>query len=512
MARKTKKQQDAQAAVQARMTGPVRVDASAVQTGGERGSTKSVSGIHPSLEGSTQAMSEAGIQGGEITTSGGTQVRVARPKTSKGLDYKPQAPEFGNPGAPPVKEGVSQKFTQQIGREHGRAKAAELSAEADAVAQRPNPLRSDGLVDTMVMMHSPSVGGNSLGHGGGLSAMAKADAPGPRGSNRPTGGRDTALNALGYTDPVQNRMLDVARDRISRRQGKGQSPALSSTEITSRAHGQVQEHLDEALHGTKRSHTDRLSSNILDLQESQASGARGYGIETLASEGTPAPGASPKKRQGMGMTAPRTPIQTAQRKAVSALVRQPGGWHALKDADAVHEASSNHLQELNLRQKARRAMDVSPEDRNTMSPGSDPEARARSQAQPVFSTSNPGVGVPSEPKKKVRPATSAPGSISPIPSNLPSGPDVGGQIGRDASTRRKKEAFSGGIAAYEASRPAVTPKGTKSNVAVAQTSLPEPMAANPMFAGSGMAAARSQNVQLGQRGPAGPRAAFKQIR
>jgi hypothetical protein len=460
-------------------------------------------------------MSEAGLQGGTITTSGGTQVRVARPKTSKGLDYTPQAPEFGHAGATPVQEGVSQKFSQRIGREHGREKAAALSAEADAVARRPNPLRSDGLVDQMVMMHSPSVGGNSLGHGGGLSAMAKADAPGPRGSNRPSGGRDTALEALGYNDNVQNRMLDVARDRISRRQGKGASPALSSTEITSRAHGQVQEHLDEALHGTKRTHTDRLSSNILDLQESQASGARGYGIETLAGEGTPAPGPSPKKRQGMGMTAQRTPVQTAQRKAVAALVRQPGGWRALKDADAVHEASANHLQELTLRQKSRRAMEVAPEDRNTMSPGADPEARARSQAQPVFSTSNPGVGTPSEPKKKVRPASAGAG-VSPTPPNLPSGPDVGGHIGRDAAARRKSEAFSGGIAAYEASRPNVTPKpgGTKaSNVEVAQTSTAAaPMAANPLFAGAGLSAARSQNISLGQRGATGQRSAFKPIR
>lgn len=519
MGRKTAKQAEATAQVQARLTSdtPLRVDASAVQSGGTRGSTKTVVGIHPSLESVTQSLSEAGLAGGTVTTASGLQVPITKGPRAK--NFTPHAAGLSEQvkgrSLPQMQEGVSQKFTQQIGREHGREKADALNAEADAVARRPNPLRSDGLVDQMVMMHAPSIGGNSLGHGGGLSAMAKADAPGPRGSNRPSGGRDTALEALGYTDEVQNKMLDVARNRISRRQGRGSSPALSPVEVTARAHGQVQEHLDEAIHGTKRTHTDRLSSNILDLQESQASGARGYGIETLAAEGTPAPGPAPKKRQGMGMTAQRTPIQTAQRKAVAALVRQPGGWRALKDADAVHEASSNHLQELTLRQKARRAMEVPPEDRNTMSPGADPEARARSQAQPVFSTSNPGVGVPSEPKKKVRPATTG-GGVSPVPPNLPSGPDVGGKIGRDALARRKSESFAGGIAAYVASRPSITPKpgGTKvSNVTVAQTHTPsEPMAANPLFAGAGLAAARSQNISLGQRGATGQRSAFKAIR
>jgi hypothetical protein len=325
------------------------------------------------------------------------------------------------------------------------------------------------------------------------------------------------LHSLGYNESIQNVMLDTARSRISRRQGKGQSPALSPTEITARAHGQVQEHLDEAIHGSRGDGTDRRANMIIDLQAAQATGARGYSVESVVGDGNPPPG--PLKRQrGMGLTADRTPAQTAMRKATKALVSQPGGWRALKDADAVHEAYSNHLEELTLRNKARKAMEVAPSERNVFSPGADPEAASKKQQGPTFSTNNPGVGKMPKGYKAAPAGPKTPGEVSQTPSNLPAGPDVGGVLGRDTLARRKKEAFAGGIAAYVASRPTVTPKegGVKSesNVQVAQTAHTpaEPMAAHPLFAGAGLSAARSQDISLGQRGATGQRSAFKQIR
>lgn len=532
MARKTKKQQDAQAQVEARLTsdGPVRLDASAVQSGGSRGSTKTISEIHPSLEGATESLSGAGLHSGTITTPSGLSVTVARQRQQgAGGEYKPQAPEFGQERATtPVQEGVSQRYEQQIGREHGRAKASELTAEADALAAKPNPLRSDGHVDMLVALHSPSVGGNQLGHGGKLSALASS-----AGGGRPTGSRvgenqvprgnrdrrEMALHALGYTEPVQEQLLKTARTRIERQQASrgaaptgpgahrpvsstppGTAPRLEPHEITARAHGQVQEHLDEALHGTRRASQNRNEQIIADLDAQQAAGSHGVGIETAAGRDTPAPGSS-AKGGGLGMTSKRTPVQRAQRAAVRDLTRSKGGWAALQNADHLEAARQNDLQVLDLRQKARRAAGVAPEERNTMSPGADPEAKARRNAQPVFSTGpaapykptgKEGVGVPSEgPKSKVLPARPREGAVSPIPTNLPSGPAKLGRTRTERGVRGSTApwatpeggttvSYSGAIASYEASRPKSTPKTQgkvrgkpKSNVDVAQTEPPK---------------------------------------
>ena len=565
MARKTKKQQDAQSQVEARLTGdvPVRLDASSVVAGGSKGgATKSLREIHPSLESATTALEGAGLQQGTITTSSGMSVQVSRPKSTGPAPYKPQAPEFGNPKASPVQEGVSQRFEQRIGREHGRAKAAELTAEADAVGRAPNPLRSDGHVDLLTSLHSPSMGGNRLGHGGQLSALAKMDdmslaqsklksrgGPRPDTSNFPSlangpafqGGKDMALHALGYTDAVQTAMLGTARDRIARRQGRGLSPALSEAEIHSRAYGQVNEHLDEALHGTKQMRKgDSTQSLINDLAAQQEAGSRGYSVKRDAPE--EGAGQAPRRGPaptGPGMTKSRTPNQRAQRQAVRDLTRQPGGWSALQDADAHTAAAANDLKVLDLRQKARRAGAVAPENRNTDSPGAQPEQKARRHAQPVFSTSRPGVGVSSEPGKAASPVRARPGAVSPTPSNLPTEP---ARLGRTREERGLgPRDYTPDIKAYEASRPKISAKtggavdvkaGLKqevlkpdskgkptgvptvtdknqrvnkveaSNVAVAQTAL------DP----AGLSAARNQNVSLGQRAPQGARSKRPTVR
>jgi hypothetical protein len=528
VARKTKKQQEMQAAVEDRLTGegPVRVDASAVTSGRSGGAvsatTKSVVGIHPSLEGATEAIREAGLQGGTVTTPSGLSVRVARPKPQPQGAYRAQLP---------AQEGVSQRFEQQIGRDHGPDAAARFTAEAEEIAARPNPLRSDGLVDAVMSLHSPSVGGNRR-KPGSLSGLAKLeDARLPQskvsipkssanGSNFPsasqepyaTGPRDLALKTLGYSDAVQNVMLKTARDRVSRRQGRGGFAALTPVEVESRAQGQVQEHLDEALHGTRR-----VGHEAAVINDAISSG--GVGIETAAGPANRA-GAMPvvkAKGGGLGMTPTRTPEQRAMRSTARDLVRG-GKWNALRDSDALTTAVNNDLELITAKQKARRAAGAHPETFNTMSVGAAPEQAGRRNAQPVFSTSNPGVGTPA-PGKTLPPVARA-GAVSPVPPNLPSGP---AEIGRSRAER--SSTFPTG------SEPVVAPKpGKKAPVKkaaaaggsggignwspsqglAAQTEKPAPLAGTGIQ--SGLGAARAQNVSLGQRGATGARSAYKAIR
>lgn len=454
MARKTKKQTELTQQVQKRLTGeaPVRLDAQAVQSGGERGSTKTLSEIHPSLESATSALEGAGLQGGTVTTGGGLSVRVSRANSTQ--PWSPQAPELGSGGkSAGMQEGVSQRFETPIGRDQGPHVAAKHAAEAEAIARRPNPLRSDGLVDAVMAVRAPSVGGNRLGHGGALSGLAKMEdaylqksrvqiPKNTGGGNFPslqqeayaTGPRDLALKVLGYTDEVQNAMLATARSRISRRQGRAGFAPLSPTEVTARAHGQVQEHLDEALHGTKRvGHEEAV------VREAVAH--EGMGIETAAGQGTLRAGAK-TKGGGLGMTKSRTPNQRAQRATVAGLVRG-GKWNALRDPDALDTAVKNDLDLMTAQQKARRASGPHPETFNTMAPGADVEQASRRHQQPVFSTgprapwastSTPGVGVLPEKNAPLAPS-SRPGAVSPVPPNLPSEP---AKIGRSREERGLK--------------------------------------------------------------------------
>lgn len=532
MARKTKKQQETQSQVEQRLTGsgPVRLDASAVKSGGSRGSTASVSEIHPSLEGATQRMSESGLQGGTVTTNSGLSVRVARPKSGGG-GYSPQSPEMGNAGAPALQEGVSPRFEQRIGREHGPEAAAKHVAEAEKIAAQPNPLRSDGLVDAVMSLHSPSVGGNRLGRGGSMSALAKMDdqfKPSSKVARQPapadgpsvlkqdayaTSGKDLALHTLGYTPDIQQKMLGQARDRISRRASNSQFP-LSSTDVSARAYSQVNEHLDEAIHGTRN-----VGHEGAQIREVLA--GEGTGIQTAGPSGAPAPTAA-KKGGGLGMTKSRTPNQRAMRDTAASLVRG-GKWNGLKDADALSAATKQDMDVITAKQKARRAGGKGGEEYNNYSPGADIDASTRRHAQPVFSTSNPGVGVPSEGSgSNVLPPRQRAGAVSPIPSNLPSQP---AKIGRSREDRGL-----GASSFPTGSEPVVKPKaGTvppkkkavpeggsgigdwspSSNVSVAQT-------APPPFAGTGiregLVSSRQQNVSLGQRGAAGPRQSYKPIR
>lgn len=465
MARKTKKQTELTQQVQKRLTGeaPVRLDAQAVQSGGERGSTKTLSEIHPSLESATSALEGAGLQGGTVTTGGGLSVRVSRANSKQ--PWSPQAPELGSGGkSAGMQEGVSQRFETPIGRESGAAAAAKHTAEAEAISRRPNPLRSDGLVDAVMAVRAPSIGGNSLGHGGALSGLAKQeDAFLPKsrvqipkntgGGNFPslqqeayaTGPRDLALKVLGYTDAVQNAMLGTARDRISRRQGRAGFAPLSPTEVTARAHGQVQEHLDEALHGTKRvGHEEAV------IREAVAH--EGMGIETAAGQGTLRAGAK-TKGGGLGMTKSRTPNQRAQRATVAGLVRG-GKWNALRDPDALDTAVKNDLDLMTAQQKARRASGPHPETFNTMAPGADVEQASRRHQQPVFSTNNPGVGVLPE-KNAPLPARARPGAVSPVPPNLPTEP---AKIGR---TREERGGFPTSLPPVVAPTPGKMPAPKK---------------------------------------------------
>lgn len=551
MARKTAKQKEAQAQVEQRLTGEgsVRLDASAVKSGGSRGSTTSVSEIHPSLEGATQRLDSAGLAGGTVTTGSGLSVRISRSNANKAAGFNPQAAS--------AQEGVSQRFEQRIGYEHGPEAAAKHVAEAEKIAARPNPLRSDGLVDAVMALHSPSVGGNRLGHGGRMSALARMDdqfKPSSKIESGPltisavsdvarpasqrgvspstaklvgqdayaTSGKDLALHTLGYTPSVQQTMLSTARDRIARRSANGDPRnRLSDTQIKSRAYAQVNEHLDEAIHGTRKvGHESALINDAIQNA--------GGSIETATSPGSPRP-QKKAKGGGLGMTASRTPEQRAQRATVRDLTRG-GKWNALRDADALDAAVKNDVDLMTAKQKARRAGGKHPEEFNTMSPGADVEAAGRRHAQPVFSTGpavpfkptqEPGVGVPSEgPGSKVLPPRPREGAVSPIPTNLPTEP---AKIGRTREERGfKPSSFPTGSEPVVAAKPgkkaapkkAVTGGGgggignwSPSQGLAAQTEQPR------QFAGTGidvgMHQARAQNVQLGQRGAAGPRQAYK---
>lgn len=513
MARKTKKQQELTEQVQQRLTndGAVRLDASAVTSGKSGGASeatkKTVSEIHPSLESATSTLESAGLQGGTVTTNSGLSVRVSR--ANSGQPWSPQAPELGSGGkSAGMQEGVSQRFETPIGRGSGPAAAAKHIADAEDVARRPNPLRSDGLVDAVMSVRAPSVGGNRLGRGGALSGLAKMeDAVLPKsrvqtptvkdGGNFPslqqeayaTGPRDLALKVLGYNDAVQNAMLGSARDRIIRRQGRG-NVFQHPNEITARAHEQVQEHLDEALHGTK---SVGHSESVVREAVSHA----GMGIETLAGSGTLRPGEK-AKGGGLGMTKSRTPNQRAQRDTVAGLVRG-GKWNALRDPDALDTAVKNDLDLMTAQQKARRAAGPHPETFNTMAPGADVEQASRRHQQPVFSTSRPGVGVLPE-KNAPLPPSSRPGAVSPTPPNLPSEPV---KVGR---TREER-----GI------RPSTFPTGSEPVTKPAPGTMPAPKKVAAGGASGGGVGNWSPSAGLAgkefpkAKPPSGPRSAFGPI-
>ena len=509
---------------------PIRLDTESVVSGKSGGAkdatTKNINEIHPSLASTTQRMEDENVAAGVVTTADGLQVRIAKNNKYKAAGYQPQSletsetPRKGVAPQPPLQEGVSQKFHQRIGRAHGPEKAAELTAEADAVAARPNPLRSDGLISNIVGQLTPSMGGNRLSMGGSLSALAKD----------PTKkmGEHQALRRLGYTDEVQTKLLGAARDRIARsQQGRAPGiPALTESEVAARAYAQVTEHLDEALHGTKSGRLEQRDLAVAaqgDVNAQQGSSIK----EGSPEEGAALPVAEPKGPR-LGMSQRRTPEQQAARAAVRGMVRQKGGWGAI-NKEALAEASKNDLEEVTLRQEARRALAVSAEDRDTMSPGANPEQKARSRAQPVFSTgpatpfadTSPGlgVGIPSEeavargkkaakirkgekvtasnPAKVSAPGPAQAGEVSPIPTDLPTEP---ARLGRTRAERGVRgstapwapkdngvaKTYGDEIAAYEASRPKVTPKtqsprseatavpAAASNVAVAQTATPVP--------------------------------------
>lgn len=563
MARKTAKQKEAQAQVEQRLTGegPVRLDASAVKSGRSGGALEAtrttINEIHPSVEGATQRLEGAGLAGGTVTTSSGLSVRVSRSNANKAAGFNPQAAS--------AQEGVSQRFEQRIGYEHGPEAAAKHVAEAEKIAARPNPLRSDGLVDAVMALHSPSVGGNRLGHGGRMSALARMDdqfKPSSKIESGPltisavsdvarpasqrgvspstaklvgqdayaTSGRDLALHTLGYTPRVQQTMLSTARDRIARRSANGDPRnRLSDIQIKSRAYEQVNEHLDAAIHGTRESGSEPRQIN--DIQ------AGGTWIESIAGAGTPAPPTGSQKGGGLGMTAKRTPEQRAQRATVRDLTRG-GKWNGLRDADALEQAVKNDVDLLTAKQKARRASGKHPEEFNTMSPGADVAKAQRRHTQLPFSTNNPGQSLPqsygpasmegdqsviTRETGKVLPPKPRVGAVSPVPPNLPMEP---AKIGRTREERGiKPSSFPTGSEPVVAAKPgkmrpvrkvAAGGSGTgidqggrwsPSQGLAAQTEQPR------QFAGTGIDVglhqARAQNVQLGQRAASGPRMAYK---
>ncbi len=534
MARKTAKQKELTAQVEQRLTGEgsVRLDASAVKSGENQKGIANVARIHeihPSVESSTQRLEGAGLAGGTVTTGSGLSVRVSRSNANKAAGYKPQSSEMGNAGAPALQEGVSPRFEQRIGYEHGPEAAAKHVAEAEKIAARPNPLRSDGLVDAVMALHSPSVGGNRLGRGGSLSALAKMDdqfkpqskvarqpapADGPASLKQgayATSGKELALHTLGYTPEVQQTMFTSARNRIARRSANSRAP-LSGTDISARAYAQVNEHLDEAIHGTRKvGHESALINDAIQNA--------GGSVETATSPGSPRPQKG-SKGGGLGMTKSRTPEQRAQRATVRDLTRG-GKWNGLRDADALDQAVKNDVDLLTAKQKARRAGGAHPETFNTMSPGADVEAAGRRHAQPVFSTLDPGVGKPSEgPNSKVLPPKARAGAVSPIPSNLPSAP---AKVGRSREERGLgASSFPTGSEPVAAAKPGkMAPKkkaetgggggignwSPSANVDVAQT---DPSKFSGTGIREGLVSARQQNVALGQRGPTGARSAYKQ--
>ena len=539
---KSKKQKEQTEQVQARLTGdtPLRLDVSATKSGrvaserekGYTGGSTEVHEIHPSLDSVAERLTGLGVDTGQVTTSSGTSVPITKGPRAK--DFVPHAqglaPERGKESLPPVNEGISQRFEQRIGRDHGPEKVAALTAEADAVAARPNPLRSDGHVDMLTKLHGPSMGGNSRGLGGGLSALAK------RGNANlsPAEGHEYALHQLGYGPDVQQQMFGAARDQITRRQGRGLSPALSQAEINSRAYGQVNEHLDEAIHGTRASRpapSDPTLSVIQELAAAHAGGSQGFDVRRNApGEGGGLASIQTTPKGGPGMTKSRTPTQRAQREAVRGLVR--GGKWQVSGAD-VTTASKNDLDLITARQKARTAQSVPPEERSTLSAGADPEMRARRLAQPTFSTgkaapfapngAQPGVGV--APKGATLAPRKIQGAVSPVPSDLPSAPAKLGRtreergiqhIGGESAPIHK--GYGDEIAAYMAGRPSATPKNTgkprsvsavpasESNVDVAQTET------KGVLSRAGLGAARKQNVSLGERAPQGARSKRPTVR
>lgn len=554
MARKTAKQKDLTAQVHQRQTGAdwVRVDASSIKGGKNQKGIANVvrtNEIHPSLESGTESMSEKGLQGGTITTPDGLSVRVSRMKG--GDSYSPQSREMGNPNAPALQEGVSARFERRVQRDTGPEVAARLNAEAEEIARRPNPLRSDGHVDALMALHSPSVGGNRR-QPGAMSALARMDEqfkPSSRAKDVPDwgdvsdgpvdkplqgarnlmeagpvfhGGRDIALHTLGYGEDVQKALLEGARDRIARRSQSDPRNQLSDLQIKSRAYEQVNERLDEVLHGTK------------DI---------GPGGTSPIDMGKPS---------GLGMTPKRTPEQEAQRKVGRELItsgsrrdksaapdkagRVPhmaGPWAAnlnkpageitreethpvrnehgevVRDEDtgepetkkvkvsrpvtAVDRARTNNIDLLTKQQEARRRSLPAPN--STLEEGANVPALHRTHTQPPFSTNNPGVSLPQSygrPSAKlgkdqskitmetapVLPARPREGAISPVPPNLPTGP---GKIGRTREERGiKPSSFPTGKEPVVAAKPgSFKPPAKKSktslppsNVDVAQTAVP----------------------------------------
>lgn len=547
---KTKAQVERTEQVRQRLTseGPVRLDFASVKSGRSKAAKEAgyestgieVHEIHPSLESATRRIDEESVRAGTITTPSGLSVRVSRKQGEK--DFGPVGqglgPQQGKTPLPPVQEGMSQKFRQRIGREHGPEVAARLTAEAKAIAARPNPLASDGMVNLIATMHTPSMGGNRAP--GGLSALARdagersqipADkrwskaTHGPlpkelkgvralfRGGPAFDSGRDLALHSLGYTDEVQQRLFDATRERI-RASSSPTAPALSEAEVYARAHGQLQEHLDEALHGSRDVGKESRETDVITSGGTAAQAISGLGRS---------------EPNTLGMTPGRSPEQVAMRKTARDLVRaggkggkagpwaanlnKPGGEvtrteqqpvideltgeqainekgkprvktvKATRKLTAVDMALHNDLERLTKEQEARRALGKHPEEYNVFSPGAEVEQRGEVEAQPAISTGPSLAAGPRRPSQPVGVAVAArgkvlppgqrvEGEISPLPPNLPTEPARLGRTRAErglSDIRDSRKSMRGGlaplprdygsaIARYEAGRSSVQPR------------------------------------------------------
>lgn len=489
---KTKGQKAKTEQVQQRLTGEAPsglVVQGEAQIAGKKGEstsrTVSVTGGATSYEGAQELLRGNGLNRGVVITNSGMEIPVSRGK-SGGADrpYVPHAeglaPQRASEPLPKIREGVSQTITTSV-RRQGRT-AAQLVAEADKVAaNRPVPV-SAGVIERVMQAAQPSMGGNRRTPG----AVSRHAKKGPREQAQ-------ALNSLGYTADVQNRMYEVSKGRIANSPTGNQ---LSPAEINSRAYEQVNEHLDEALHGTKSvEHSEAVAREAIShpgmglvtaagsASRAQAKQARAAvsdpwemkagrmptGPEVQESAGTtPMRAGREKTQRGLGMTPSRSPEVQAMHNALQEVVtssnpRAPrtrserrkrlnvlkaGGGPMLTagsnfqiNASDLDAALASDAEERRLRQKARRTSDVPPEEQNTMSRGVDPERKARAKAQLVFSTSNPGIGVaPDVAAGRKRPGrvsvnqTLAPGAANniAIPPNLPTEP---AKIGRTREER-----------------------------------------------------------------------------
>lgn len=415
----SKAQKDLQAKVEQRMTSdaPLTVNATAVQSGGPRGSSRQLLEQHPSLESVTTSMSDADLQSGTVTTNSGLEVRYSRSNRNKSK-YSPQAPELGadmrvkNP-PPPMKEtGGTPMLRTQIGPAHGAEAAAKIAAEAETMrADLGTKAVSNNVIGGLAALHAPTEGNAHVVESGVRSRVAGLDnarfaqstaAQRPsttQGPNPLEGGRasrragtsarpvfesshEMVAHGLGYTEGVQAQMLQTARGIATQR---GARTGQTAAQREAAAQGMVQEHIGTAIRGTKNtgmSQSERSRASVA----SELGADRSMGIESGPALG--AVGADTGRRE-LGNTPTATPTQKAARGMRKSLRQVTGRVSGSSEIPGhIEDVARDHEAVMRREATARRRAAPAPQDRNTQGQGSNAAqntSRARGEAQFVVS-------------------------------------------------------------------------------------------------------------------------------